>query len=146
MSPPSNPPGWCVLGPNPRWIALSKVKILLLWVSFNIRHDKLVVMSNRQSYTHHGKMLLRGPFENSRKGQPGKCCKLGDPRWWDDCLELESEIRSSMVNNVLKQDCKVPKTKLRCETANITHISDTATETCPKLVFFTLKKLRVFAP
>ena len=49
--------------------------------------------------------------------------RTGSPKvLWDDCMELESKIRLSTVNNVFELDGEVSKTKLRCETANITHI------------------------
>ena len=39
---------------------------------------------------------------------------------WDDCLELEMEIRSCTANNVFAHKGKVPRTVMNGETANIT--------------------------
>ena len=66
-----------------------------------------------------------GAIRELKKGTARKMLRTGSAKvLWDDCMELESEIRSSTVNDVFELDGEVPKTKLRGETANITHICE----------------------
>ena len=43
---------------------------------------------------------------------------------WDDCIELEMEIRSCKANNVFEPKGEVPRTVMKGETANITHLCE----------------------
>ena len=43
---------------------------------------------------------------------------------WDDCLELEMEMCSCTVSNVFELKGEVPRTVMRGETANITHLCE----------------------
>ena len=43
---------------------------------------------------------------------------------WDDCLELEMEIRSCTTHNVFELKGEVPRTVMKGETANITHLCE----------------------
>ena len=45
-------------------------------------------------------------------------------KFWEDCLELEMEIRSCTVNNVFMLKGEVPRTVVKGETANITYLCD----------------------
>ena len=66
-----------------------------------------------------------GAIWELKKGTARKMLRAGSPKvLWDDCIELESEIRLSMVNDAFELDGEVPKTKLRGETTNITHICE----------------------
>ena len=66
-----------------------------------------------------------GAIRELKKGTTRKMLRTGSPKvLWDDCMELESEIQSSKVNDAFELDGEVPKTKLRGETTNITHICE----------------------
>ena len=66
-----------------------------------------------------------GAIRELKKGTARKMLRTGSPKvLWDDCMELESEIRSSTVNDAFELDGEDRKTKLRGETANITHICE----------------------
>ena len=41
---------------------------------------------------------------------------------WDDCIELEMKIRSCTANYVFELKGEVPRTVMKDETANITHL------------------------
>ena len=41
---------------------------------------------------------------------------------WDNCLELEMEIRSCMTNTVFELKGEIPRTVMKGETVNITHL------------------------
>ena len=43
-------------------------------------------------------------------------------RLWDDCIELEMDIRSCTANNVFELKGKVPRTVMKGETSSITHL------------------------
>ena len=43
---------------------------------------------------------------------------------WDDYIELEMEIRSCTTNNVFELKGEVPRTVMKGETVNITHLCD----------------------
>ena len=43
---------------------------------------------------------------------------------WDDYIELEMEIRSCTANNVFELKGEVPRTVMKGETANITHLCE----------------------
>ena len=43
---------------------------------------------------------------------------------WDDCLELEMEIRSCTANNVIELKSEVQRTVVKGETANITQLCE----------------------
>ena len=86
----------------------------------------------RQADCHIKQMEPYSPCQNAaehaikelKKGTTQKMIKSNLPRvLWDDCLQMEAEIQSSMVNNVYELYWEVPKSKMSGETANITHIS-----------------------
>ena len=67
----------------------------------------------------------KGAIRELKKGTARKILRTGSPNMlWDDCMVLESEIQSSTVNNIFELYGEVLKTKLRGETANITHICE----------------------
>ena len=41
---------------------------------------------------------------------------------WDECIELEMEIRSCTANNVFELKIEVQRTVMKDETANIIHL------------------------
>ena len=43
---------------------------------------------------------------------------------WDDHIELEMEIRSCTTNNVIELKGEVPRTVMKGETANLTHLCE----------------------
>ena len=43
---------------------------------------------------------------------------------WDDCLELKMEIRSCTANSIFELKHEVPRTVMKGETANITHLCE----------------------
>ena len=48
--------------------------------------------------------------------------KSNSPRkLWDDCLELEMEVRLCAANYVFELKGEVPRTVMKGETASITH-------------------------
>ena len=54
-----------------------------------------------------------------------KMIKANSPKkLWDDCIELEMEIRSCTANNVFELKSEGPKTVMKGETANITHLHE----------------------
>ena len=54
-----------------------------------------------------------------------KMIKSNSPKkLWDDCFELEMEIRSCTANNVFELKSEVPRTVMKCETANITQLCE----------------------
>ena len=61
-----------------------------------------------------------------KKGSSRKLIKSGAPKrlWDDDCLELESYIRSNSAHNIYKLDGEVPETILSRETSNISQFCE----------------------
>ena len=59
-------------------------------------------------------------FKELKKGSSRKLIKSGTPkRLWDDCLELESYIRSSTGHGIYKLDGEVPETIMSGEMLDI---------------------------
>ena len=55
-----------------------------------------------------------------KKGSDKKFIKSGtSKRLWDDCLELESYIRSNTADGIYKLDEEVPETIMSDKTSNI---------------------------
>ena len=60
-----------------------------------------------------------------KKAAGRKVIKSSSPKkLWDDCLELEMEIRSCPTNNVFELKGEVQRTVMKGETANITHLCE----------------------
>ena len=60
-----------------------------------------------------------------KEGAGRKIIKCNSPKKvWDDCLELEMEIRSCTANNVFELKGEVPRTVMKGETANIIHLCE----------------------
>ena len=60
-----------------------------------------------------------------KKGAGRKMIKSTSPKkLWDDCLQIEMEIRSCTANNVFELKGEVPRTVMKGETANITHLCE----------------------
>ena len=60
-----------------------------------------------------------------KKGAGRKMIKSNSPKkLCDDCLELEMEIRSCTTNNVFELKGEVPRTVMKGEIANITHLCE----------------------
>ena len=60
-----------------------------------------------------------------KKGAGRKMIKSNSPKkLWDDCLELEMEIRSCITNNVFELKGDVPRTVMKGETAKIEHLHE----------------------
>ena len=67
-----------------------------------------------------------GTIRDLKKSAGRKMIKTISPKkLWDDCIELEMEVRSCTANNVfeLKGEVK-PRTVMKDETANITHLCE----------------------
>ena len=68
---------------------------------------------------------IRRHFRELKKGAGRKMIKANSPKkLWDDCIELEMEIRSCTANNVIEFKGEVPRTVMNGETANITHLCE----------------------
>ena len=66
-----------------------------------------------------------GTIRERNKSAGIKMIKTNSPKkLWDDCIELEMEIRSCTVNNVFELKGDVPMTVMKGETANITHLCE----------------------
>ena len=60
-----------------------------------------------------------------KKGSGRKLIKSGAPkRLWDDCLELESYIRSNIAHGTYKLDGEVPETIMSGKTSNISQFCE----------------------
>ena len=60
-----------------------------------------------------------------KKGAGRKLIKANSPqKLWGDCLELEMEIRSCTAKNVFELKGEVPRTVIKGETANMTHLCE----------------------
>ena len=60
-----------------------------------------------------------------KKGAGRKMIKSNSPKkLWDDYLDFEMEIRSCIANNVFELKDEVPRTVMKGETANITHLRE----------------------
>ena len=60
-----------------------------------------------------------------KKGAGRKMIKSNSPKKiWDDCLALEMDLRSCTANNVFELKGEVPRTVMKGETANITHLCE----------------------
>ena len=66
-----------------------------------------------------------GTIRELKKSAGRKMIKANSPKkLWDDCIELEMEIRSCTANNVFELKGEVPRTVMEGETANITHLCE----------------------
>ena len=66
-----------------------------------------------------------GTIRELKKGAGRKIIKSYSPKkLWDDCIELQMEIRSCTTNNVFELKGEVPRTVMKGETANITHLCE----------------------
>ena len=64
-----------------------------------------------------------GTIRELKKSAGRKMIKANSPKkLWDDCIELEMEIRSCTAKNVFELKGEVPRAVMKGETANITHI------------------------
>ena len=60
-----------------------------------------------------------------KKGSGRKLIKSGIPkRLWDDCLELESFIRSNTAHGIYKLDGEVPETIMYSEMSDISQFCE----------------------
>ena len=73
----------------------------------------------------HGKMQQKHNKRELKKGAGRKRIKFNSTKkLWDDCTELEMEIKSCTANNVFELKTEVPRRVLKGETANITHLCE----------------------
>ena len=64
-----------------------------------------------------------GTIRELKNGAGRKMIKSHSPKkLWDDCIELEMEIRSCTANNDFELMGEVPRTVMKGETANLTHL------------------------
>ena len=84
----------------------------------------------RQADCHVKQTEPYSPWQNAaectiRELKKGAGRKINSPKkLWDDCLELEMEIRSCTTCNVFELKGEVPRTVMKGETANITHLCE----------------------
>ena len=85
----------------------------------------------RQADCHEKQTEPYSPWQNAaessirelKKGTGRKIIKSNSPKkLWDDCIELEMEIRSCTTKNVFELKGEVPRIVMKGETANITHL------------------------
>ena len=63
---------------------------------------------------------IKREIKELKKGSGRKPISFGSPkRLWDDCLKLESYIRSKTAHGIYKFDGEVPETIMSSETSNI---------------------------
>ena len=66
-----------------------------------------------------------GTIRELKKSAGRKMIKANSAKkLWDDCIELEMEIRSCTANNVFEFKGEVPRTVMKGETVNITHLCE----------------------
>ena len=85
----------------------------------------------RQAYCQVRQMEPYSPWQNAaeatikelKQGTGWKMIRTSSPKVvWDDCLELEAEIRSGTASNIFQLEGEVPKTVMNGETTNITQL------------------------
>ena len=63
--------------------------------------------------------------KGTKKGSSWKLIKSGTPkRLWDDCLKLESYIRSNTAHGIYKLDGEVPETIMSRDTSKISQFCE----------------------
>ena len=68
---------------------------------------------------------VEGTIRELKKSSGRKVIKVNSPKkLWDDCIELEMEIRSCTANYVFELKGEVPSTVRKGETVNITHLCE----------------------
>ena len=71
------------------------------------------------------KNMAESTIRELKKGAGRKMIMSNSPKkLWNDCLELEMEIGSCTTKNVFEHKGEVPRTVMKGETVNITHLCE----------------------